>query len=155
MLLDIVEYDNNLLREKSHPIDIIDNEIKVLVDNMFETMYLNGGIGLAAIQVGVPKRIFIIDIPDMKNGKFVMINPVILEFSKEKILYEEGCLSIPNLSSEVERSKSITVEFTDLNEKRRLIRATGLLAVCIQHEYDHLDGILFIDKVLENNKKKK
>lgn len=150
MVLNIIKYNNKLLRKKSNPVENIDKEIKILVENMFETMYLNNGIGLAAIQVGIPKKIFIIDIQEKTNSKFVMINPQILELSKDKFFYEEGCLSIPNVFSEVERAKSLTIEFTDLDGKKRLIKATGLLAVCIQHEYDHLEGILFIDKAAKS-----
>ncbi|HOJ62984.1 MAG TPA: peptide deformylase [Spirochaetota bacterium] len=152
MILEVIKYGNPLLREESKPIEEINEEVINLVNNMFETMYLNHGIGLAAIQVGIPKRLFVTDIPDIPNSKLVMINPKIIEFSKEKIIYEEGCLSVPDIEDEVERSKSIIVEFKDLNGKVKLIKATGLLSVCIQHEYDHLDGILFIDKALNLNK---
>lgn len=144
-MLQLVTYDNELLHQQSFEVDEIDGSIKQLVKDMFKTMYASQGIGLAAVQVGVLKRIFVIDIP--KEGKYTMINPVITDFSMEKSVYEEGCLSVPGIGAEVERPAKVTVEYTDLKGKRKSLEAEGLLATCIQHEFDHLKGILFIDKI--------
>lgn len=144
-MLKVLTYNNELLKEKSEKVDKIDKEIKELANNMFKTMYFSNGIGLAGVQVGVLKRIFVIDVPDI--GKYVMINPVILERSKNISVYEEGCLSLPGISHEVERSNLITVEYQDLDGKKQKLEASDLLATCIQHEYDHLEGILFIDRL--------
>ena len=117
---------------------------------MFKTMYFSNGIGLAAVQVGVLKRLITIDVP--KFGKYTMINPKIIYKSEEKSSYEEGCLSLPGIASMVERSKNITVEFMDIDGKIKKKDADGLLATCIQHEIDHLDGILFVDRLLPEEK---
>ena len=147
MLLRVITIGNDKLKQKSEEIDKIDDDIKTLVKDMYDTMYYSGGIGLAAIQVGVLKRLFVIDIPDMFGGKHVFINPVIKDLSKERSVYDEGCLSIPGINSEVERAAKVTVEYTDLKGKRKTLKASGLLATCIQHEYDHLEGILFVDRL--------
>ncbi len=146
MVLKIVTMGSDLLKRRSE--DITDlSDIRKLVEDMFDTMYIAGGVGLSAVQVGILKRIFVIDIPDILNGKHVMINPVIKDLSAEKCSHEEGCLSIPGISSRVERPKKVTVEYTDIKGKRKTLKASGILAVCIQHEYDHLEGTLFIDRI--------
>jgi len=136
-----------LLRKVSDPVNSVNTEIKNLMDDMLETMYAAPGIGLAAVQIGVLKRIIVIDLSkesEKKNPLFI-VNPEITFKSNELISYEEGCLSIPNQFAEVKRPSSCKVNFLDYNGKKREISADGLLATCIQHEVDHLDGILFID----------
>ena len=136
-----------LLRKVSEPVNSVNTEIKNLMDDMLETMYAAPGIGLAAVQIGVLKRIIVIDLSkegEKKNPLFI-VNPEITFKSNELISYEEGCLSIPNQFAEVKRPSSCKVNFLDYNGKKKEIDADGLLATCIQHEVDHLDGILFID----------
>ena len=136
-----------LLRKVSEPVSSVNTEIKNLMDDMLETMYAAPGIGLAAVQIGVLKRIIVIDLSkdgEKKNPLFI-VNPEITFKSNELISYEEGCLSIPNQFAEVKRPSSCKVNFLDYDGKKKEINANGLLATCIQHEVDHLDGILFID----------
>ena len=138
---------NKLLRLVSKPIEKVGNEERVLMDDMLDTMYDAPGIGLAAIQIGVPKRIIVMDISRDENKKEPMyfVNPVIKNRNKEKARYEEGCLSVPDQFAEIERPNTCEVEYLDYNGKKQILKATGLLATCIQHEMDHLEGILFID----------
>tara|TARA_B100001559_G_scaffold286245_1_gene262548 strand:+ start:159 stop:683 length:525 start_codon:yes stop_codon:yes gene_type:complete len=136
-----------LLRKVSEPVNSVDTEVKNLMDDMLETMYAAPGIGLAAVQIGVLKRIIVIDLSkdgEKKNPLFI-VNPEITFKSNDLISYEEGCLSIPNQFAEVKRPSSCKVNFLDYNGKKKEISADGLLATCIQHEVDHLNGILFID----------
>ena len=135
------------LRLVSDPVKTIDREIKRLVADMFETMYDAPGIGLAAIQVGRPQRVVTMDLAkkdDPKDPK-VFINPEIVWSSEDKAVYEEGCLSIPEFYGDVERPAQVKVKYLDLDGRAHEIEANGLLATCLQHEIDHLNGILFID----------
>jgi peptide deformylase len=135
------------LKVVSEPVAKVDAEIRALVDDMIQTMYGADGIGLAAIQVGVPKRVLVMDI-DQKDGKKnpkAYINPKILWASEEMATFEEGCLSVPEIWDEVERPAKIRAEYLDRDGKRHEIEAEGLLATCLQHEMDHLEGILFVD----------
>ena len=135
------------LKVVSEPVAKVDAEIRTLVDDMIETMYEADGIGLAAIQVGVPKRVLVMDI-DQKDGKKnpkAYINPKILWASEELATFEEGCLSVPEIWDEVERPAKIRAEYLDRDGKRHEIEAEGLFATCLQHEMDHLEGILFVD----------
>jgi peptide deformylase len=135
------------LKVVSEPVAKVDAEIRTLVDDMIETMYGADGIGLAAIQVGVPKRVLVMDI-DQKDGKKnpkAYINPKILWASEEMATFEEGCLSVPEIWDEVERPAKIRAEYLDRDGKRHEIEAEGLFATCLQHEMDHLEGILFVD----------
>ncbi len=137
------------LRLVSKPVAKVDAEIRKLVEEMFETMYGAPGIGLAAIQVGVPKRVVTMDLAkkdEPKNPK-VYINPELLWASEERAAYEEGCLSIPEYYEEVERPAQVKVRYTDLDGNAQEIEASGLLATCLQHEIDHLNGVLFIDHI--------
>ena len=136
-----------LLRKVSEPVTLVDTEVKNLMDDMLETMYAAPGIGLAAVQVGVLKRIIVIDLSkeDEKKDPLFIVNPQITFKSDKLISYEEGCLSIPNQFAEVKRPSSCKVNFLDYEGKKREINADGLLATCIQHEVDHLNGVLFID----------
>ena len=122
-------------------------EDKKLMDDMLDTMYEAPGIGLAAVQIGVPKRIIVMDISRDENNKEprYFVNPVIKNKNKEKSIYEEGCLSVPDQFAEIERPNSCEVEYLDYDGKKQILKAEGLLATCIQHEMDHLEGILFID----------
>ena len=138
---------NQVLREKSLPVERVDEDLKKLMDDMLETMYAAPGIGLAAIQIGVPKRIIVMDISKEENKKEPMyfVNPIIIKKNDEKVTYEEGCLSVPNQFAEIDRPSKCEVEYLDYNGNKQNLQAEGLLATCIQHEIDHLEGILFID----------
>jgi peptide deformylase len=143
----ILTEPNKLLRQVSKPVDKVGDEERKLMDDMLETMYDAPGIGLAAIQIGVPKRIIVMDISrdqEKKEPRY-FINPIIKNKNKEKAKYEEGCLSVPDQFAEIERPNTCEVEYLDYDGKKQLLKADGLLATCIQHEMDHLEGILFID----------
>ena len=143
----ILTEPNKLLRQISESVEKVGVEEKKLMNDMLETMYEAPGIGLAAIQIGVPKRIIVIDISrdDKEKNPRYFINPVIKNKNEDKSIYEEGCLSVPDQFAEIERPNSCEVEYLDYNGKTQLLKAEGLLATCIQHEMDHLEGILFID----------
>ena len=143
----ILTEPNKILRQVSLPVEKIGKEEQVLMDDMLETMYMAKGIGLAAIQVGVPKRIIVMDIGnrDKKKEPMYFVNPIIKNKNSEHSIYEEGCLSVPNQFAEVNRPSSCEVEYLDYNGNKKILKASGLLATCIQHEMDHLEGILFID----------
>ena len=151
-MMKVITYNDDFLNEKSEDVKKINKDIKDLVKKMYKTMYFSNGIGLAAVQVGILKRVFIIDVPDY--GKYEMINPVITKRSNDTSIFEEGCLSLPGIAHEVERAASIIVEYKDLNGKKQKLEASGLLATCIQHEYDHLEGVLFIDRLNPEDKLK-
>lgn len=138
-----------LLRQVSKPVERVDSEITRLADDMLETMYDAPGIGLAAVQVGVPRRLLVIDVSKEGDDKkpLVIINPEILASSDDRSVYEEGCLSIPDYYAEVERPAVVTVNFLDRDGKQQTLEADGLLATCLQHEIDHLNGVLFIDHI--------
>ena len=137
---------NKILRQVSQPVNEVNKEIQKLLDDMLETMYAANGIGLAAIQIGIPKRIIVMDISkDGKKNPLFFVNPIIKNKDKEKTTYEEGCLSVPNYFAEVDRPKYCEVEYLDYSGESKILKADGLLATCIQHEMDHLEGILFID----------
>jgi len=143
----ILTEPNKLLRQVSKPVEKVSKNEQILMDNMLDTMYAANGIGLAAIQIGVPKRIIVMDLskdPKKKEPRY-FVNPVIKNKNLEKATYEEGCLSVPNQFAEIDRPKQCDVEYLDYNGKKQLLKADGLLATCIQHEMDHLEGILFID----------
>lgn len=143
-VLKLQKYGSPVLREKAMLVNKVDEEIRKLVENMIETMYAEGGVGLAAPQVGVSKRIVVIDTED--KGVIVLINPAIIKREGE-MREEEGCLSVPGVYSTVRRSSVVTVEALDLNEKKFRISQEGFLAIVMQHEIDHLDGYLFIDRL--------
>jgi len=143
----IITEPNPLLRQISKPVDKVGDEERKLMDDMLQTMYAANGIGLAAIQIGIPKRIIVMDICKEENKKEprYFVNPVIRNKDILKSTYEEGCLSVPNQFAEIDRPKKCDVEYLDYNGKKKILKAEGLLATCIQHEMDHLEGILFID----------
>lgn len=142
---------DDILSKKSKEVENIDDKIKELSQDMLETMYKNDGIGLAACQVGILKRIIVYDYlyveEDGKKSPMVMINPVIKNRSKSMVIVEEGCLSFPDEYKDVKRHEKVTVEYTDLDGKRKTLHAKDLEAVVIQHETDHLDGVVFLDRV--------
>ena len=143
----ILTEPNKLLRQVSKPVEKVSKNEQILMDDMLDTMYAANGIGLAAIQIGVPKRIIVMDLSrdSKKKEPRYFVNPVIKNKNIIKAKYEEGCLSVPNQFAEIERPNSCEVEYLDYDGKKQLLKADGLLATCIQHEMDHLEGILFID----------
>lgn len=144
---------DEILSKKCREVEVIDDKVKELAQDMLETMYKNDGIGLAACQVGILKRIVVYDVAyiqeDGKREGHILINPKIISRSKSMIEVEEGCLSFPNVYDNVIRHEKVTVEYTDLDGKKRKINAKDIEAVCLQHEIDHLDGIVFLDRVAE------
>jgi peptide deformylase len=143
----ILTEPNKILRLVSKNVDKVGDEERTLMNDMLDTMYAAPGIGLAAIQIGVPKRIIVMDISrdeDKKEPRY-FVNPVIKNKNNETSKYEEGCLSVPDQFAEIERPNECEVEYLDYNGKKQLLKADGLLATCIQHEMDHLEGVLFID----------
>jgi peptide deformylase len=148
-LRDILLLPDKRLRMKSEPVKAVDKDIRALIEDMFETMYAAPGIGLAAIQIGVPRRVVTVDLAkkDDPAEPQVFINPEIVWASDDKATYEEGCLSIPEYYEEVERPKSVRVKFLDRDGKPQEIEADGLLGTCLQHEIDHINGVLFIDHI--------
>jgi len=146
-MLPILEFPDPRLRTKAVPVDparVTEPAFQTLLDDMFETMYEAPGIGLAASQVDVHQRFMVIDISEEKNDPRVFINPEIVDRAGDQV-YQEGCLSVPGIYADVTRSNEITVRFVDRQGQAQELRADGLLAVCIQHEMDHLDGKLFVD----------
>jgi len=143
----ILTEPNKKLRQVSLPVKKVGKEEQTLMDDMLETMYKAKGIGLAAIQIGIPKRIIVLDISKNENEKKSMffVNPVIVNKDSNLNAYEEGCLSVPDQFAEIQRPSKCEVEYLDYNGNKKLLKADGLLATCIQHEMDHLEGILFID----------
>jgi peptide deformylase len=148
-LRDILVIPDKRLRLVSKPVEKVDAVVRKLADDMFETMYEAPGIGLAAIQVGVRRRVITIDIAREDEGKkpVALINPEIIAASEETSVYSEGCLSIPEYYEEVERPARVAVRFQDVDGAVRGVEADGLFATCIQHEIDHLNGVLFIDHI--------
>jgi peptide deformylase len=148
-LRDIIKLPDKRLRLVSDPVKAVDAEVRALVDDMFETMYDAPGVGLAAIQLGVAKRIVTVDTAKKDDPKApqVFINPEVVWTSDETGIYEEGCLSIPEYYEEVERPAQVKVKYTDLDGKAHEVEADGLLATVLQHEIDHINGILFIDHI--------
>ena len=143
----IITEPDTILRKKSVALEKVDNELQELMDDMLETMYAAPGIGLAGVQVGVLKRLIVIDVSGDKEKKnpLFLVNPEIISKSNDTSVYEEGCLSLPGYFAEIERPAECQIKYVDYNGKKKEMRANGLLATCIQHEVDHLNGILFID----------
>jgi len=144
----ILTEPNKLLRQISLPVEKVEETERELMNDMLETMYAANGIGLAAIQIGVPKRIIVMDLSKKEENKknpMYFVNPVIKNKNDQNLTYEEGCLSVPNQFAEIDRPKTCEVEYLDYNGNRQNLKAEGLLATCIQHEIDHLEGVLFID----------
>ena len=145
--MEILTEPNEILREKSLKVDVVDTDIQKLMDDMLQTMYAAPGIGLAAIQVGVPKRIIVLDLfqKDQDKKPMFFINPEIIDKSINNLTYEEGCLSVPGQFAEIDRPDKCHIKYLDYYGHEKEIKADGMLATCIQHEIDHLEGILFID----------
>ena len=143
-ILDVLTYPDPLLQRIAEPVKLIDNKIKKLVDDMVETMYEAPGVGLAATQVGELKRMMVIDVSEEKNQLRVFINPEIIK-KEGTAINEEGCLSVPGFYDKVERAETVMVTALDREGQRFTINASGMLAVCIQHEIDHLDGKVFVE----------
>jgi peptide deformylase len=156
-VLPILEAPHPLLKVRAEPVAAVDAALRKLAQDMLETMYAAPGIGLAAPQVGVTKRLFVADIADRKGGEeprpMVLVNPEVAWRSEEEVVQEEGCLSLPGQFAEVARPASVRVRYQDLEGETREVEAEGLLARCLQHEIDHLDGVLFTDhlSVLRRN----
>ena len=155
-ILKLYTYPEPVLKKKAQKVDKVDDETRQLLDDMLETMYADAGVGLAAPQVGVSKRIVVIDVEqecDEDSGEVIkgkplfLVNPEIIWRSDEMVCGEEGCLSVPKQRAEVERHAQVRVHYTDYDGKEQEILGDGLLAVCLQHELDHLDGILYIDRI--------
>lgn len=155
-ILPLVTFPSPLLKQKSEEVDVIDKGLQDFMCNMIETMYQSSGVGLAAVQVGVLKRILVMDVNykadfdqdyiNIRNEKPIfMINPSIIEASKDVKAYQEGCLSFPSIRAEVKRPKKVTIKYLDYDGKNQELEAEGLLATCVQHEIDHLNGITFVD----------
>lgn len=140
----ILHYPDPRLRQVAKPVAVVDDDIRLLIDDMAETMYAAPGIGLAAVQINVPKRVVVIDLSETRRALQVFINPEIVERDGKQV-FEEGCLSVPGVFDEVERAQHIRVRALDRDGKSFEIEAEGLLATCIQHEIDHLDGKVFVD----------
>ncbi|MEN3952338.1 peptide deformylase [Iodidimonas sp. SYSU 1G8] len=143
----IVTVPDPILKQVSKPVETVDDDLRALMDDMLETMYDAPGIGLAAIQVGVPKRVLVMDIAveDQEPAPRYFVNPEIVWESEELSSYQEGCLSVPEQFGDVDRPAEVRVKFLDYQGAPQEVHATGLLATCIQHEMDHLNGVLFID----------
>ena len=143
----ILTEPNKILRQISKPVEKVTKVEQSLMDDMLETMYDANGIGLAAVQIGIPKRIIVMDLSkeDKVKNPMYFVNPVIKNKNKELSTYEEGCLSVPNQFAEVDRPATCEIEYLDYYGEKKIIKTDGLLATCIQHEMDHLEGILFID----------
>jgi len=143
----ILTEPNSILRQVSEPVEEVGNDERELMKDMLETMYAANGIGLAAIQIGVPKRIIVLDISKKENEKNPMyfVNPIIKNQNSNLSTYEEGCLSVPNIFVEVDRPSACEVEYLDYHGEKQILKVEGLLATCVQHECDHLDGKLMLD----------
>ena len=143
-ILEILHFPDNRLRQKGEDVEIFDESLRIIVKDMLETMYQEKGIGLAAIQVNIIKNIIVIDVSEKRNEPLILINPVITK-KENKIKFEEGCLSVPGFYEKVDRYELIEYEAQDKEGQKYSGKAEGLLAVCIQHELDHLNGKLFVD----------
>ena len=146
-LRQILTEPNKILRQKSLNVERVDEDLQKLMDDMLETMYAAPGIGLAAIQVGVPKRVIVLDLSSREEKKNPMffVNPEIIYKAQNNSTYEEGCLSVPGQFAEIDRPEKCHIKYLDYHGQSKEIKAEGMLATCIQHEMDHLEGILFID----------
>ena len=147
--LPIIVAPDPRLKRKSFPVERVDDAVSRLMSDMLETMYAAPGIGLAAIQVGIPKRIIVVDVAGAEEppAPIKLANPELVEISDEDVTQEEGCLSLPDQFADVVRPQAVTVRYLDEHNVKRQLRAEGMLATCIQHEIDHLEGILFVDRI--------
>jgi len=155
--LKIIKYPDPFLKQKCLPVTSFDKELKILADNMLNTMYESEGIGLSAIQVGVLKRVIVIDITEELKKPLILINPVITPSNSKFLEFKEGCLSFPGIYESVKRNEEIAVDYNSVEGKKLSMKATGLLSICIQHEVDHLEGVVFLDRLsgLKRNRAEK
>jgi peptide deformylase len=155
--LKIIKYPDPFLKQKCLPVTSFDKELKILTDNMLKTMYESEGIGLSAIQIGVLKRIIVIDITEELKKPLILINPVITPSNSKFLEFKEGCLSFPGIYESVKRNEEIAVDYNSIEGKKLSMKATGLLSICIQHEVDHLEGVVFLDRLsgLKRNRAEK
>ena len=155
--LKIIKYPDPFLKQKCLPVTSFDKELKILADNMLKTMYESEGIGLSAIQIGVLKRIIVIDITEELKKPLILINPVITPSNSKFLEFKEGCLSFPGIYESVKRNEEIAVDYNSVEGKKLSMKATGLLSICIQHEVDHLEGVVFLDRLsgLKRNRAEK
>jgi peptide deformylase len=144
-ILDVLRFPDERLRTKAIPVAEVNDDIKNIVADMFETMYAEKGVGLAATQVNIHQRIVVIDVSEDKEQSYVLINPEIIKKNDEIMINEEGCLSVPSSYAKVERHTEVTVKALDIDGKEFELAGDELLAICIQHELDHLNGVLFVD----------
>ncbi len=143
-ILEILKFPDPRLRQRAKPVDVVDDAVRRLADDMLETMYDAPGIGLAAVQVGVPRQVIVVDVSEERNRPLVLINPKVVASEGEEEM-EEGCLSVPGFYEKVKRAERVRVEALDRDGKPLTLELDGLLAVCVQHEIDHLQGKLFVD----------
>jgi len=155
--LKIIKYPDPFLKQKCLPVISYDKELKKFSEDMLTTMYKSEGIGLSAIQVGVLKRVIVIDISEESKKPLILVNPVIFPSSSKYLDFKEGCLSFPGIYESVKRNEEIVVEYNNIVGKKLSMKATGLLSICIQHEVDHLEGIVFLDRLsgLKRNRAEK
>ena len=155
--LKIIKYPDPFLKQKCLPVTSFDKELKILTDNMLKTMYESEGIGLSAIQIGVLKRVIVIDITEELKKPLILINPVITPSNSKFLEFKEGCLSFPGIYESVKRNEEIAVDYNSIEGKKLSMKATGLLSICIQHEVDHLEGVVFLDRLsgLKRNRAEK
>lgn len=155
--LKIIKYPDLFLKQKCLLVTSYDKELKTFAEDMLEIMYKSEGIGLSAIQVGVLKRLIVVDVSEEQNKPLVLVNPVIKPSGGKIVDFKEGCLSFPGIYESVKRIEEIEVDYNNVSGKQLTIKATGLLSICIQHEVDHLDGIVFLDKLsgLKRNRAEK
>ncbi len=144
-ILPVLRFPDEKLRTKAQPVTDVNDEIRKVISDMFETMYAENGVGLAATQVDIHQRIVVIDVSENKEQPYVLINPEIIRKSDDTLINEEGCLSVPGCYAKVDRSVDVTVKALDENGKEFTLDGEELLAICIQHELDHLNGVLFVD----------
>ena len=155
--LKIIKYPDPFLKQKCLPVTSFDKELKILADNMLKTMYESEGIGLSAIQIGVLKRVIVIDITEELKKPLILINPVITPSNSKFLEFKEGCLSFPGIYESVKRNEEIAVDYKSIEGKKLSMKASGLLSICIQHEVDHLEGVVFLDRLsgLKRNRAEK
>jgi len=144
-ILEVLRFPDPRLRTKASLVDNVNDDIRQIIDDMFETMYAENGVGLAATQVNIHQRIVVIDVSENKEHAYVLINPEIIEKSESTMINEEGCLSVPSCYAKVDRHTEVTVKALDRNGNEFELDGDELLAICIQHELDHLNGVLFVD----------
>ena len=144
-ILPVLRFPDEKLRTKALPVTEVNHEIRTIISNMFDTMYAENGVGLAATQVDIHQRIVVIDVSENKEHPYVLINPEIIRKSDDTLINEEGCLSVPEVYDSVERPNKLRIEALDENGEKIDEEVEGLLAVCIQHEMDHLNGVIFVD----------